>query len=147
MSVETTLDGLHAWTRRQRWLGWFTVFTRVLIAIGFIPSGMTKVLGNRFTLLGPETSIGYFFDALYQTGFYWRFIGGCQVLAALLLLVPRTTTLGAVLFFPIILNIFVVTVSLQFRGTPIITGLMLLATVYLLWWDYDRLKPILRRHA
>lgn len=110
--------------------------------LGFLPSGLTKLLGHRFTLLSPETPIGYFFEALFQAGLYWNFIGACQLLAALLLLIPRTSTLGALVYFPIILNIFVVTVALHFTGTPVVTGLMLLGSVYLLCWDYDRLKPL-----
>ena len=143
-SPSTTLRTLHSRARQTRWLRWFTVATRILLAIGFIPSGLTKVLGNRFTLLGPDTPVGYFFDALYQSGFYWQFIGLGQLLAAVLLLIPRTAMLGAVVYFPIILNIFVITVSMHFRGTPFITGLMLLACLYLLCWDYDKLKALLR---
>ena len=83
------------------------------------------------------------FEAMYRTGFYWNFLGIAQLTAAVLLLFPRTATLGAVVYFPIILNIFVITVSMGFRGTPIIAGLMLLACTYLLCWDYDRLKGML----
>lgn len=134
---------MHAWVRAFAPAQWLMVLTRILLALGFVPSGLKKLMGERFTLLGPEGPIGYFFDALYQSGFYYRFIGLAQVLAALLLLSPRTATLGAVIYFPIILNIFVITVSLQFHGTPIITGLMLLGSIYLLCWDYPRLRSIL----
>lgn len=120
------------------------MMTRVLLALGFTPSGLTKLLGNRFTILGLETPVGFFFEALYRSGFYWNFIGACQLLAALLLLIPRTATLGALVYFPLILNIFVITVSLHFTGTPVITGLMLLASIYLLCWDADKLKPLIR---
>lgn len=133
-------DRLHAGVRDNRWLRRFTVLTRVLLALGFMPSGITKVLGNRFTVLGVDNPVGFFFEALYRSGFYWNFIGVCQLTAALLLLVPRTATLGALVYFPIILNIFVITVAMSFTGTPVITGLMLLGSVYLLCWDYDRLK-------
>ena len=47
------------------------------------------------------------------------------------------------LYFPIILNIFVLTVSIDFAGTPFITELMLLGHLYLLCWDYDRWRGIL----
>jgi hypothetical protein len=100
------------------------------------------VLGNRFTLLSVDTPIGFFFEALYRTGFYWKFLGLCQLAAAMLLLIPRTATVGALVYFPLILNIFVITVSLGFSGTPFITGLMLLANIYLLCWDYDKLKRL-----
>lgn len=144
MTTESWLARAHDWTRGQRLLRMFTVGTRLLLALGFLPSGLTKVMGNRFTILGLDNPVGFFFEAMYRTGFYWRFIGLCQLTAALLLVIPRTATLGALVYFPLILNIFVVTVSLDFRGTPFITGLMLLANIYLLCWDYDKLKPLLK---
>lgn len=121
----------------------FTWVTRVLLAAAFLPSGLTKVLGHRFTSLPTTTSIGFFFEALYRTGFYWRFIGGAQLVAAALLLLPRTSAIGALLYLSIVSNIFVITVSMHFQGTPFITGLMLLGSVYLVLWDADRIAPIL----
>ncbi len=99
-------------------------------------------MGERFTLLEIDTPVGFFFEALYRTGFYWNFIGIAQLLAALLLVIPRTSSLGAILYFPIILNIYIITVSMHYRGTPYITGLMLLGSVYLIVWDYKKLKPL-----
>ncbi len=120
----------------------FTWTTRVLLAIGFLPSGLKKAMGERFTILGIETPVGFFFEALYRTGYYWNFIGFAQLLAALLLVIPRTKTLGAILYFPIIINIYLITMSMQFRGTTYITGMMLLGSLYLLIWDYKKLKPV-----
>jgi uncharacterized membrane protein YphA (DoxX/SURF4 family) len=143
LRLEERLDRWHAWARSKRRLDYFTWFTRILLAAGFIPPGLKKVVGEPFTVLGPDTAVGYFFDALHQAGWYYAFIGWGQVIAGLLLLLPRTATLGAVLYFPIILNIWAITVAVGFRGTWVITSLMLLANVYLLCWDYDRLKGIL----
>jgi uncharacterized membrane protein YphA (DoxX/SURF4 family) len=138
------MDRAHARVKGQRYLRIFTVLTRVLLALGFLPSGLTKVVGNRFTILGVDNPVGFFFEAMYRTGFYWRFLGLCQLAAAALLLIPRTATIGALVYFPLILNIFVITVSLHFTGTPFITGLMLLANLYLLCWDYDKLKHLIK---
>ncbi len=143
MSLEAGLDRLHARLRRSIWLRRFTVGTRLLLAAGFIPPGLTKVVGHRFTLMGVDTPIGYFFDAFFQAGEFYMFVGAMQVLAGLLLLMPRTATLGAVLYLPIIANIFVITLSMGFKGTWIVTGLMTLACLWLVVWDYDRIKPIL----
>lgn len=134
------------WQRRARshaLLYRFTLATRILLAVGFIPTGMVKLLGRRFTTMSPAYPIGAFFETLYQSGPYWHFIGLAQVLAGICVLVPATATLGALLFFPIMLNIFVITLSYDFHFTPVVTGLMLLAGLYLLCWDYDRLRPIL----
>ena len=144
VSDHSALDRAHARARGERFLRIFTAVTRILLALGFIPSGITKVLGNRFTVLGIDNPVGFFFEAMYRTGYYWRFLGLCQLVAALLLLVPRTATAGALVYFPLILNIFVITVALDFRGTPVITGLMLLANIYLLCWDYDKLKHLFK---
>jgi uncharacterized membrane protein YphA (DoxX/SURF4 family) len=143
MNVETVLDSAHARVVRNPLLQRFAELTRIALAVGFIAPGLTKLLGERFTSIGVDSPIGFFFEAMYQTGLYWRFIGAAQILASLLVLVPRTAPLGALVFFPIILNIFVITISMDFRGTPAITGMMLLASLYLLCWEYDRLKPLM----
>ncbi|HET9983710.1 MAG TPA: hypothetical protein VFQ38_08985 [Longimicrobiales bacterium] len=134
------------WQRSARsdaFLYRFTLATRVLLVVAFIPTGLVKLLGRRFTTMSLDYPIGAFFETLYRSGLYWHFIGAGQVVAGLCLLVPATATLGAVLFFPILLNIFVITLSYDFHFTPVVTGLMLLANLYLLGWDYDRLRPIL----
>jgi uncharacterized membrane protein YphA (DoxX/SURF4 family) len=122
----------------------FTWTTRILLAFAFLPSGLKKLLGERFTILGLESPVGFFFEALYRTGFYWNFLGLMQLLAAFLIVIPRTAILGALLYLPIIINIFVIVVSMGFTGTPYIAGLMLLANLYLLFWDYNKVRNIVK---
>src|SRR5262245_31654341 len=123
----------------NRWFRYFTVFCRIALALGFIPSGIVKITGERFTALPPEHPLGHYFDALFQTGYYYTFIGIGQLLTALLLLIPRTALLGAIMYFPTILNICILAYATRFEGTRI-TTLMLLANIYLLCWDYERIK-------
>ncbi len=136
--VLPTAARLHLSIRRSHWLARSALATRILLAAGFIPTGLVKALGQRFTTGTGETPVGAFFEALYQTGVYWQFLGWAQIVAGVLILVPRTAVLGAASFFAIILNIFVITISMDFAGTPVVTGLMLLATVALLLWDFHR---------
>jgi uncharacterized membrane protein YphA (DoxX/SURF4 family) len=128
--------------RTNKWFRYFTVFCRIVLALGFIPSGVVKIMGERFTALPVNHPLGHYFEALHLTGFYYTFLGIGQLITALLLLIPRTALLGALLYFPIILNICVLAYAVRFEGTRI-TTLMLLANVYLLCWDYMRLKYIL----
>lgn len=107
--------------------------------MAFLPTGLVKATGSRFTILSIDHPVGFFFEAMYQTGPFWIFIGLAQIAAALLLLVPATATLGAVLFFPICLSIFLITWGVGFAGTVYVTAGMLLASVYLLCWDADRI--------
>jgi uncharacterized membrane protein YphA (DoxX/SURF4 family) len=120
----------------------FTWITRILLFLGFLPSGLKKLLGEPFTILGLDSPVGFFFEALFRTGFYWNFLGLMQLIAGLLLLIPRTAYLGAILYFPIILNIFIIVVAMNFKGTPFVAGLMLIANLYLLFWDYKKTKQI-----
>jgi hypothetical protein len=85
----------------------------------------------------------HFFEVLYQTGLYWQFIGWAQLLAGFLLMTQRYAKLGALVNFPILLNVFVITISMEFGGTPLITGLMLAANVMLLIWHWGELKSLL----
>ena len=124
----------------------FTLATRVLLAIGFLPSGYVKLMGERFTRLGVDNPVGFFFEAFYRTGFYWNFLGAAQLAAAILLLIPRTRAGGAMVYFPIILNIFLITVAMHFQGTPVITGLMLLGATWLLLWEARTLRCLFERH-
>lgn len=140
--VDLLLGAAQRRARSRPTLYRLTLGTRVLLAVGFIPTGMVKLLGRRFTGMSPESDIGGFFETLYRSGPYWRFLGLAQVLAGLLVLSRTTATLGALAFLAIMLNVFFITISYDFRGTPFVTGLMLLATLYLLVWDYDRLRGL-----
>jgi hypothetical protein len=143
MKIENVLDELHASVIHRWYLQLFTVFTRVLLAIGFIPPSYKKIMHEPFTSLPDSNPVGHYFNALFQTGFYYEFLGWGQMIAAILLLFPRTAHLGALMFLPIIVNIAVLTASVGFKGTWVITILMSLAAIWLTAWEYDRLKPIL----
>ena len=144
MNLSAGLDRVHARVIEHPFLRAFTWFTRILLFLGFLPSGFKKIINQPFTILPPEAGgVGYFFDALYQAGWYYQFLGCAQVVAGVLLLIPRTSAIGTLIYFPIILNIWAITVSMHFKGTWVITSLMLLACTYLLCWEYDRLKGIL----
>ena len=143
MILEQALDDLHVAFTRRWWTQLFTVFLRCLVAAAFIPPSIPKILHKPFTVLPDSNPVGHYFNALMDTGFYYEFIGWSQIIAALLLLFPRTAHIGALLFLPIIANIAVLTCSVGFKGTWLITILMTLAGLYLVGWEYDRLKPVL----
>lgn len=124
----------------------FIIYTRYIIGGAFVFASIIKIKGQRFTRESGETfpihSAWYFFETMYQSGRYWQFIGVCQLLAGLLLMTQRFSKLGALCYFPIILNIFIITLSYSFHFTPVITGLMLLANILLLLWDWNTLKML-----
>ena len=92
----TRFERAHKKARHNIWIGWFAIFCRIVLAIGFIPAGVTKIIGERFTALPDMHPMGSYLTALFHTGYYYTAIGVAQVLAGVLLLIPRTATLGAV---------------------------------------------------
>jgi len=125
------------------------IYTRYLIGAAFVFAAIVKVKGGRFTTLDginePINSAWHMFETLYQSGLWWKFLGLGQIIAGFLLMTQRYAKLGALLFLPIISNVFVITISYDFRGTPVITGLMLLANIMLVLWDWDEVKILLNK--
>lgn len=142
LSFTARLEHWHAEIKLNKWFRYFAVFNRIGLAAGFLPSGYVKIMGERFTSLSVNHPLGHYLEALWLTGWYYTFIGIMQVTAAVLLLIPRTATLGALIYFPIILNICLLSFSVRFDGSLISSPLMVLANLYLLCWDYDKLKHI-----
>lgn len=121
---------------------WIIIHLRYVLGFAFIPSGLVKLVGERFTIISKDHPIGLFFDGLYQSGFYYNVIGGTQVFVAFLLMTQRFATLGALLYSCVIFNIWMITLSLSFKGTWVITSLMMFATIILLIFDWEKLKSI-----
>lgn len=123
------------------------IYTRYLLGGGFVFASLIKIKGLRFTTeSGENEAFGtafHFFETMYRTGIYWQFIGWGQLLAGFLLMTQRYSKLGAVVNFPIILNVFVITVSMDFNYTPVITGMMLFTNLILLVWHWNELRTLL----
>lgn len=124
----------------------FTIFLRYVLGASFVFASIFKIQGIRFT---PESAINtpigsneHFFETMYQTPHYWNFIGWGQLTVGFLLMSQVFSTAGAVAFFPIILNIFIITISWNSTNILIITSLMVVGNIYLLLWDWNKLKFI-----
>lgn len=124
----------------------FTIFLRYVLGGAFVYASIFKILGIRFTpksgASAPINTLPHFMEAMYQSGYYWYFIGWGQLIIGFLLLSQLFSTVGAVAFFPLMLNIVVITTSFDSVSVLIITSLMLLANIYLLLWNWNRLKFI-----
>ncbi|EAZ80788.1 DoxX family protein [Algoriphagus machipongonensis] len=143
-SFSKKLEDYYFSIKQNRWHWIFQLVCRILLAYAFIVAGMVKILGERFASgLSVIHPMGSYLEALHHTGYYYTFIGVAQVLAAILLLIPRTVLTGALLYLPIIVNIWVLSFAVRFVGSFITSPLMVLANLYILAWHYDKLKYIL----
>ncbi len=139
----TRIEEIYYEAKSDKWFQGFALFCRIALAASFIPAGFVKIMGERFAEgLPANNPLGHYFDALLLTGYYYTFIGITQVIIAILILIPRTSFLGALMYFPMIVNIGVLTYATRFAGTRMVT-MLLLACLFLLIWNYDRLKYLL----
>lgn len=139
--IDQIICKILGWSRQNPLLFRFTLGVKILLALGFIPTGAVKLAGLRFaTNLDITSGAGEFFEILYQSGYYWAFLGFAQVLAALLILWERTAAIGSILFLAIISNIFLITISYEFSYTPVVSFLILLASLWLVFWEWHRIR-------
>ncbi|WP_035096157.1 hypothetical protein [Aquimarina megaterium] len=133
--------------KEKLWLQVFIIYTRYMIGGAFVFASLIKIKGKRFTSISgasePIDTAWHFFETMYQSGLYWKFIGIGQLIAGGLLMTQRYAKLGALLNLPIIANVFIITLSYCFAYTPVITGLMLFANMLLIIWDWNALKVII----
>jgi uncharacterized membrane protein YphA (DoxX/SURF4 family) len=120
-------------------LRWRTlVAIRVFLGLIFFTSGMGKLTHGAYeSLIGPVWLIERL--APYGLGLWATFVAWAQVTIGLLLFSRRFSTLGAIMLVPLLANILMVTVSLGWRGTPIVNAFLLALNLVLLIADRRRL--------
>jgi uncharacterized membrane protein YphA (DoxX/SURF4 family) len=126
----------------------FKVFywcVRVGLGLTFITSGIRKLPGIKFTQLPLDNPVGSYFNAMYETGFYWNFIGYFQIVIGFLVFFNRFVVLSSLLMMPVTINIFLISVSLRMTGTPFITSAMVLGNTFMLLWHYENYLPLVQR--
>lgn len=139
--IDQIIRKILVWARKNPLLFRFTLGVKILLALGFIPTGAVKLAGLRFaTNLDITSGAGELFEILFQSGYYWAFLGLAQVLAAILILWERTAAIGSILFLAIISNIFLITISYEFSYTPVVSFLILLASLWLVFWEWHRIR-------
>ena len=100
--------------KNKAWMQVFIIYLRYLIGFAFIFASLVKIQGLRFTAESgaenPIDSAFHFFETLYESGIYWRFLGLAQFVTGTLLVTQRFAKLGAILFLPIIANVFAIAI-------------------------------------
>ena len=117
---------------------WQITAVRIFLGFVFLGGGMSKLFPGFPGLMGPvwlEAKL-----AQYDLGMFARFIAFSQAVIGWLLLTRRFSTLGAVMLVPMLLNIFMITISQNWKGTPYVIAVFLLMNIYLLIADYHKLK-------
>jgi len=116
------------------------VGVRILLGFVFFTAGMGKLThGHYFPLTMFPMSLSKIL-APYGLSLWGEFVAWSQVIIGFLLMSQRFATIGAIMSLPLILNIFVITVSIGFVGTPYLNAFLIALNLFLLAADYHKLK-------
>jgi uncharacterized membrane protein YphA (DoxX/SURF4 family) len=128
--------------RARRSLNLVVANLRILIGFGFLPAGLKKLLGERFTDAGNVGPFHDFLHAFWATGPLYRFVGVVQLTGALLLMTQRFAAVGAALLLPVLCVIAVFVWSTAGVPTIATVTLMLIGVASLLLWDLHRWRGL-----
>ncbi len=124
--------------RERRWSHLLVANLRILLGFAFVPAGLKKALGQPFTDPGNQGTFHEFLHAFHATGWFYAFVGGIQLVIAVLLMTQTFGTLGALMALPVLTCIMVFCWSTGVVPTAIVVTLMFFGVVALLVWDMDR---------
>lgn len=128
-------------------LYWQTVYVRYYLVFFMIVYGMSKVIKLQFAKpylsallmpLGQKSPMGLAWTFMGYSDTYTIFSGVCEVLAAVFLMFRKTRTLGGIMCFGVMLNVFLMNMSYDIPVKLFSFQLMVLA-VFIAGQDYKRL--------
>jgi hypothetical protein len=149
-SIVATAIWTHLDRRRNHYATlykWFVLFIRLALASQMFEYGMTKVIPNQFrspsliTLIQPVGNLsleGLLWASIGASPAYEIFLGCAEMLAGILLLLPRTAMLGALICLADMTQVFVFNMTYDIGLKQISFHLMLLS-LFLLAADFRRL--------
>ena len=123
---------------------WFRLFVRFALAAQMLYFGMVKVIPTQFpapsliTLLAPSGNLslqGFLWTSIGASTPYQIFTGVVEVAGGLLLILPRTTTLGAMICLASMIQVFVLNMTYDV-GVKILSFQLALMAVFLLAPDF-----------
>ncbi len=86
-----------------------------------------------------------YINGMKQTGYFWQILGICELLFGLLLILQRTSFIGALFLLPITLHIFLFHLFLESDevGELLLTSGYLIVNIALITKEYKQWKKLL----
>jgi hypothetical protein len=117
--------------------------TAAFLGFTFWGAGMVKLYSghNFIQWIGPPWLVERL--AEFDLGLFAQFIAICQIIIGFMLMTTRFKLLGSIMMIPMIVNILMVTISQNWRGTPYVLSVLLLMNLFILFQYRDYFSPIL----
>ncbi len=125
----------------------------ILLALGsilggfFVYKGITKHFISPCKVFGPDSTIPLEYQqvitAFCKSGFF-KVVGALQALSGLLLIIPKTRLLGALMLLPVVINMFLIHYFLDNRPEELWeTGIPLALTLIIILMNFGKVKRVL----
>ena len=122
-------------------------YWNLLIAAAKFSLGLIFFLGGLSKLMPVPNIMGPVWLeeelAKHELGLFARFIAVVQIATGTLLLTRRFALIGAIMLFPMLLNMLVITLSLHWKGTPYVIAFFIVLNLLLLFDEFPRLKALI----
>ena len=150
LSPGTSAKGDRRRTQYDRAYAWFRLCVRFVLAAQMFEYGMTKVIPTQFpapsletlvTPVGDLTLSAVLWAAIGSSPAYEIFTGCVEVLGGLLLLLPRTTLLGALISLAAAIQIFALNMTFDI-GLKLISFHLIVLALVLLAPQWQRLLDV-----
>ena len=121
--------------RSLRAITFFVAWLRIAIGFAFLPAGLKKILGQPFTDPSYQGRFHEFLHAFHATGFFYKFVGGVQLVAAILLITNTWPLLGGLILFPVVSAILIFCWSTGVYPTATVVTLIFCGLLFLFAWE------------
>jgi hypothetical protein len=132
----------------------YETILRYVLGLVMLAYGWIKLLNTQFIIpsylwevpLKEMDGVTLTWAFLGHSSWYSRLLGLLEVIPALLLLFRKTQLLGALLLFPVLLNIFLINLAFDFLPLmQMLTASLLLMNLLLLLFHYPLLKAVYKQ--
>jgi len=138
-------------TKKHLYLG----ISRYLLALSMLPYALSKILGTQFVLTGFTLTELQSIEGMPGSMLVWAFLGRsvwlqvflgfAELVPSILLLFRKTILLGAMLIFPMTLNVFLINFALDlWPETKMISSGLLFLNILVLGFKWGKIKSMLK---
>ncbi|SEM72553.1 DoxX-like family protein [Mucilaginibacter gossypiicola] len=116
----------------------------LLTGLMFINAGLNKFLNYMPMPKDMPEKMVKVMQAYMQIGWLMPLVGAAEVFGGLLLIIPRTRALGAVILVPILTGILLSNISMAPSGLPIVLVLIAIV-IWVIIDNWEKYLPMIRK--
>lgn len=115
----------------------------ILFGLMFINSGLNKFLNFMPVPEDMPESLTQLIAAMTEIGWLMPLVGGVEVVAGLLFVIPKYRALGAIMMFPIMVGIMLTHTITDTSGLPV-AAVLFVINLWVIFENREKYKPMIQ---